>query len=133
METNKTDTLDAIFSQDGDQFSFSEQDSDEIIFIKDSCHIDVHTTDTQASVSLQVGLQLAIALIVSVTVGDTDRSRIVTQDIFQKVLAQQTNQQKLIIDNSKDVSITTTDTDISLNIQALLQVLIALVVRLDVL
>jgi spore coat protein X len=133
MEENKNDTLDAIVSQDGDQFSFTDQDSDEIIFIKDSCMIDVHTTDTQASISLQVGLQLAIALIVSITIGDTDRSKVVTQDIFQKVLAQQTNQQKIVIDNSKDVSITTTDTDISLNIQALLQVLVALVVKLDVL
>ena len=133
MEENKNDTLDAIVSQDGDQFSFTDQDSDEIIFIKDSCMIDVHTTDTQASISLQVGLQLAIALIVSITIGDTDRSKVVTQDIFQKVLAQQTNQQKIVIDNSKDVSITTTDTDVSLNIQALLQVLVALVVKLDVL
>jgi spore coat protein X len=133
MEENKNDTLDAILSQYGDQFSFTNQDSDELIFIKDSCMIDVHTTDTQASISLQVGLQLALALIVSITIGDTDRSKAVTQDIFQKVLAQQTNEQKIVIDNSKDVSITTTDTDISLNIQALLQVLVALVVRLDVL
>lgn len=60
MEENKNDTLDAIVSQDGDQFSFTDQDSDEIIFIKDSCDINVQTTDTQASVSLQVGLQLAM-------------------------------------------------------------------------
>ncbi|HAQ07513.1 MAG TPA: spore coat protein [Bacillus bacterium] len=119
--------------QDGFQFSGIEQDSDELIWIKDSCNITVQTTDTQAAVSLQVGLQLAIALVVSVTIGDTDRGRKVAQEIFQKLDSEQTNKQKIIIKNSKDINVTTTDTDLAVNIQALLQVLVAVVVKLDVL
>lgn len=124
---------DATVMQDGDQFSFVDQESDELIWIKDSCNITVQTTDTQAAVSLQVVLQLAIALVVSITVGDTDRGQSVAQEIFQQFDEEQTNKQKILIVNSKDVNIVTTDTDLSVNVQALLQVLVALVVKLDVL
>lgn len=132
--THKKDTHEeATVTQNGDQFSFVDQESDELIWIRESCNITVQTTDTQAAVSLQVGLQLAIALVISITVGDTDRGRAVVQDIFQQFNDEQTNRQKIFIDNSKDVNIVTTDTDLVINVQALLQVLVALVVRLDVL
>jgi spore coat protein X len=119
--------------QDGDQVSSVDQSSDEVIWIKDSCNISVQTTDTQASVSLQVGLQLAIALVVSIVIGDSDQGQTVAQDIFQQFNNEQTNQQRIYIDNSNDVNIVTTDTDLAVNIQSLLQVLVALVVKLDVL
>ncbi|WNS79087.1 spore coat protein [Domibacillus sp. DTU_2020_1001157_1_SI_ALB_TIR_016] len=124
---------DAEVVQDGVQKSFVDQESDELIWIKDSCNVEVHSTDTQAAVSLQVGLQLAIALVVSITIGDSDEGESVAQELFQQFDAEQTNKQKVLIDNSKDVKITTTDTDLAVNIQALLQVLVALVVKLDVL
>lgn len=130
---DEDDHNDADVVQDADQFSFIDQESDELILIKDSCNIKVQTTDTQAAVSLQVGLQLAIALVISITIGDTDRGQTVAQDIFQQFDAEQTNKQKIVIENSKDVTIKTTDTDLAVNIQALLQVLVALVVKLDIL
>ncbi|WP_421378959.1 spore coat protein [Bacillus salacetis] len=124
---------DALLLQDGTQISLNDQESDELIWIRNSCNVCVQTTDTQAAVSLQVGLQLAIALVVSITVGDSDKGKAVAQEIFQKFDSEQTNYQKIYIDNSKDVNVTTTDTDLAVNIQALLQVLVALVVKLDVL
>lgn len=124
---------DAEVVQDGFQKSVMEQESDELVWIKDSCNVEVRSTDTQAAVSLQVGLQLAIALVVSITIGDSDEGKSVAQELFQQFDAEQTNKQKVVIDNSKDVRITTTDTDLAVNIQALLQVLVALVVKLDVL
>jgi spore coat protein X len=124
---------DAEVLQAGEQNSFIEQESDELVWIKDSCNIEVHSTDTQVAVSLQVGLQLAIALVISITVGDSDEGQNVAQDLFQQLNAEQTNKQKIIIENSKDVTITTTDTDLAVSIQALLQVLVALVAKLDVL
>lgn len=119
--------------QDGDQHSSVDQSSDEVIWIKDSCNINVESTDTQASVSLQVGLQLAIALVVSIVIGDSDQGQAVAQDIYQQFDNEQTNRQRIYIDNSNDVTIVTTDTDLAVNIQALLQVLVSLVVKLDVL
>ncbi|MFC5591193.1 spore coat protein [Sporosarcina soli] len=124
---------DATVFEDGDQLSSVDQHSDEVIWIKDSCNIVVKTTDTQASVSLQVGLQLAIALVVSIVIGDSERGQAVAQDIYQQFNEEQTNKQKIYIDNSNDVNIVTVDTDLAVNIQALLQVLVSLVVKLDVL
>ncbi|MCM3790691.1 spore coat protein [Domibacillus indicus] len=132
-ENDRNKHEDAEVVQDGVQKSFIDQESDELIWIKDSCNVEVQSTDTQAAVSLQVGLQLAIALVVSITIGDSDEGESVAQELFQQFDAEQTNKQKVVIDNSKDVRITTTDTDLAVNIQALLQVLVALVVKLDVL
>ncbi|WP_082091636.1 spore coat protein [Domibacillus tundrae] len=124
---------DAEVLQDGNQNSFIDQESDELVWIKDSCNIEVHSTDTQAAVSLQVGLQLAIALVISITVGDSDEGQTVAQELLQQLDVEQVNKQKILIENSKDVTITTTDTDLAVNIQALLEVLLALVATLDVL
>jgi len=44
----------------------------------------------------------------------------------------QVNKQKLVIENSKDVKVTTTDTDVAISLQVLLQILIALVVNIDI-
>ncbi|MBD8028592.1 spore coat protein [Ureibacillus sp. Re31] len=123
----------ATVTQNFDQVMLVEQTSDELIWIKDSCNITVDTNDTQAAISLQVGLQLAIALVISISLGDSIEGRAVAQELFQKLDSEQTNKQKVYIDNSKDVTVTTTDTDIAVNIQALLQVLVSLVVKLDVL
>ena len=123
----------AVVAQDADQVSLLDQESDELIWIVDSCNVVVQTTDTQAAVSLQVGLQLAIALVISITIGDSDRGQTLAQEIFQEFDSEQTNRHQILIENSKDVNITTTDTDLTVNIQAMLQVLLALVVSLDVL
>lgn len=124
---------DTTVFQGGGQFSSVEQESDELIWIKDSCNVTVQTTDTQAAVSLQVGLQLAIALVISIAIGDSIQGQTVSQELFQQFNDEQTNKQKIYVDNSKDVNIVTTDTDLSVNIEAMLQVLLALVARLDIL
>ncbi|MEH7113943.1 spore coat protein [Neobacillus niacini] len=119
--------------ENADQVSLMEQESEELIFIKDSCNICVHTTDTQAAVSLQIALQLAIALVIRITILDSDKGQSVAQDLLQYFDSEQNNFQKISIENSKDINITTTDTDVSVNIQALLQVLLTLVAKIDVL
>jgi spore coat protein X len=131
MFEDNNDEADVV--QDADQFVSMDQESDELIFIKDSCNISVHTTDTQAAVSIQVALQLAIALVIRITIGDSDNGESVVQDLLQYFDSDQSNKQKIVIENSKDVKVTTTDTDVSANIQLLLQVLVALVAKIDVL
>ena len=119
--------------QDADQYSNIDQESDEFIFIKNSYNCCVESTDTQAAVSLQVGLQLAIALVLRITILDSNEGGAVSEELLQAFTSQQSNKQKVIIENSKDVTVTTTDTDLSVNIQALLEVLLTLVATLDVL
>jgi len=123
---------DATVSQVANQVSETEQFSSETIIVKDSCDIDIHSTDTQVAVSLQVALQVAIALVINLTIADSARAEQVTQQLLQEADIRQTNKQKLVIENSKDVKVTTTDTDVAISLQVLLQILIALVVNIDI-
>jgi spore coat protein X len=104
-----------------------------MIWVKESCNITVNSTDTQAAVSLQAGLELAISLVVNIAIGSSDDGNAVSQELLQQVRTEQTNRQKVFIYNTKDATVTTTNTDLAINIQALLQVLIALVLMIDVL
>ncbi|MBP1968460.1 spore coat protein X [Virgibacillus natechei] len=128
-----TSNQDATVVQEADQYSFMEQESAEMIWVKESCNIKVDTTDTQVGVSLQAGLQLAITLVINLTVADSNQGEAVSQELVEYFNAEQVNKQKIFIYNSKDINISTTDTDLAVNVQALLQLLIALVVMIDVL
>lgn len=124
---------DADLDQFAGQFVDNWQGSHELIHIKDSCGVKVQSTDTKLAASLQVALQAAIAIVVSISIADSDRAKAVTQELLQKIQVKQQNYQKTVILRSANVSVSTTDTDVSLNIQALLQILLALVIRIDVL
>ncbi|PZX07601.1 spore coat protein X [Psychrobacillus insolitus] len=119
--------------QDGNQVVSSKQQSYEWIIVKDSEGVEIQTTDTQAAISLQLGIQAAIAAVISVTIGDSDQGKAVAQDIKQFIKTKQRNVQKTIIEGSKNISVTTTDTDLAVNIQAMLQILVAIVAKLDIL
>ncbi|GMG76903.1 spore coat protein [Priestia aryabhattai] len=128
-----SESFDAEVVQELDQLSLIDQESDELIWIKDSCDINVTTTDTQAAIGIQVAIQVAIAIVIRIAIGDTSQNDGVLQDLLQLSEIEQTNKQKIYIENSKDVEITTTDTDVALNVQVLLQVLVAIIVLVDVL
>lgn len=123
----------ADVEQDGAQVVSNKQKSSEWIIVKDSEGVDIQTTDTQAALSLQLGIQAAIAAVITITLGDTDQARAVSQDMKQFIKTKQQNTQKTIVEKSKNVRVTTTDTDLAVNIQAMLQILVALVAKLDIL
>ena len=106
--------------------------SEEYILIKDSCDVSVHTTDTKAALSLQASLQAAIAIVISISIADSARAEKITQDLLQSSKIEQVTKQRTIIENSRNVNVTTTDTQVAANIQVLLQVLVALLVKLDI-
>ncbi|WP_129709797.1 spore coat protein [Priestia megaterium] len=128
-----SESFDAEIVQDADQLSLIDQESDELIWIKDSCDITVKTTDTQAAIGIQVAIQVAIAVVLRLTIADSEQNDGVLQDLLQLSDIEQTNKQKIYIENSKDVEISTTDTDVALNVQVLLQVLVAIIVLVDIL
>ena len=123
---------DAEVTQGAAQITSTTQQSFEWIVIKDSEGVEVHTTDTQVAVSLQAAIQAAIAVVISVTVGDSEAGKGVVQDLKQFFKSNQRNTQKTIITGSKCVKVTTTDTQVAVNIQALIQILLAIVARLDI-
>ncbi|OES45356.1 spore coat protein [Domibacillus iocasae] len=130
---NNSNRNDADVLQAADQSAATEQESFEWIIVRDSEDVEVQTTDTQAAVSLQLGIQVAIAVVISITIGDTDQSKAVVQDLKQFMRTKQQNTQKTVIEGSKHVKVATTDTDVAVNIQALLQILLAIVAKLDIL
>ncbi|WP_144526957.1 spore coat protein [Peribacillus simplex] len=115
--------------QDNNQVQLSE----ELIYIKDSCNVNVTSTDVKAALSLQAALQAAIAVIVSISIADADNAEKITQELIQSSNVKQITRQKTIVENSRDIDITTTDAQIALNIQLLLQLLLALIVEIDIL
>jgi spore coat protein X len=120
-------------TQAAEQVNKTLQLSEEYIFIKDSCDVTVSTTDTKAAVSLQASLQAIIAIIISISIADSSKAEKITQDLLQTAKIKQVTYQKTIIENSRNVDVTTTDTQVAVNIQILLQLLLALIVRLDIL
>ncbi|WP_176555743.1 spore coat protein [Virgibacillus ndiopensis] len=125
--------MDATVEQGQDSKLSNAQHSYESIVVKDSCDIEVSSNDTQAAINVQVALQVAIALVISISIADSNTANEITQDLNAKLKSSQVNSQQVYIQNSRGVNITTTDTDIAVNIQLLLQVLIAIVLRLDIL
>ncbi|MEB1807230.1 MAG: spore coat protein [Bacillaceae bacterium] len=109
------------------------QSSEELIHILNSCDVTVNTTDTKAAISLQASLQAVIALIVNIAIADSTKADTITQELLQTSKIKQQTVQKIVIDGSQNVDVTTTDTQIAANIQVLLQLLIALLVEIDVL
>lgn len=118
---------------EADQTADIDQMSHEIIIIRDSCDITVETTDTQVAASLQGALQVAIAVVVNITIADSNRAEKVTQELLEMSQIRQTNRQRLEIINSRTVDVTTTDTDVAISLQVMLQILVALFAQLGIL
>ncbi|MGG3573270.1 spore coat protein [Bacillus gobiensis] len=128
---NFSDKRDDV-NTEADQLSKIAQLSSEVIVIKDSLDIDVQTTKTQEADFLQAALQIAIALVINLTIADSKRAEQISTELFQASSIKQANRQKLVIEKSRDVSVTTTDTDVALSIQHLVQILVALVASIDI-
>jgi|UPI00041E7E4E spore coat protein X len=109
------------------------QQSFEQIVVKDSADVEISTTDNKAAVNVQVAIQAAIALVISISIADGDRAQRITQELLGNIKNAQVNRQQTIVENSRGVRITTTDNDLVVNVQVLLQVLVALLVRISVL
>ncbi|UOE92104.1 spore coat protein [Alkalihalobacillus sp. LMS39] len=119
--------------QDALQANKEIQLSEELIHIMNSSDVTVSTTDTKAAISLQASLQAAIAVVISISVADSSKAESIIQELMQYTKTRQETSQKIVIDNSQGVEVTTTDTQVALNLQLLLQVLLALLVELDIL
>jgi spore coat protein X len=107
--------------------------SEELIFIKDSCDVTVNTTDTKAALSLQAALQAAILIVLKISLASSEQAEEISQELIQSSKIKQITRQKTIIENSRKVNVTTTDTQIAVNIQLLLAILISLLFQLDIL
>ena len=120
------------FQKAAAQESKTYQISEESITIVDSADVEVTTTDTKG-VIYSSALQATIVVIISISIADSEKADRVAQELFQKSSIKQINKQETVIRNSRNVTVTTTDTDIAVNVQILLQILLALLVKLNIL
>ncbi|ADU28581.1 spore coat protein [Evansella cellulosilytica] len=120
-------------TQDAANKNKTLQLNEEYILIKDSCDVTVNSTDTKAAVNLQIGLQAAIAVLISISVASSETAEKLTQELLQSSKVKQISRQQTIVENSRNVDVSTTDTQAAVNIQILLQLLLALAVKLDIL
>lgn len=133
LDPNTSHPMDGDLAQDLSNTIETIQQSYEQIVVVDSADVEVTTTNTQAAISLQVALQATIALVISISVADSTKIEKITQDLLGKLKSSQVNRQQTYIQNSRGVRITTTDTELAVNVQLLLQVLVVLLARISIL
>lgn len=126
-ELNHSEIMQELF-----QGTDTSQGIFQVVIIKDSEAVEVTLANLQAVISLQLALQLAIALVVSVSVASATATERITQDLIQSVYSRQSNISTVVIEGSRNITVTEVGAEIALNIQILLQVLVALLAKVEV-
>ncbi|MEH6971253.1 spore coat protein [Bacillus sp. JJ675] len=121
-----------FIQQELEQVNLNKQLSDETIIIKDSCNIRVSSEDTQVVTSVLTSIQTAIVTVVLAIIDDFELAELVSQDLLQVSANKQTNRQKLVIDNSRDVVVSTEDTDVATLVTTAVQTLTVIIATLIV-
>ncbi|MBT2573789.1 spore coat protein [Bacillus sp. ISL-51] len=122
------DNDNAFIDQDLAQANISKQVSDEAIIIRDSCDINVTSTDVQAVTSVVTALNAAVVTATLTSIADGVIAELVAQDLLQLTSNKQINRQKLLIENSRGVNVTTVDADIATLISTATNTLVAILV-----
>lgn len=102
------------------------QKIEETIIIRDSCDVEVLVKDKQFALSLQAALQAIIVAILYEYVGNYEKTREISQELFQLAIQKQITKQRFIVSHSKNVKIKSFDEQVEVNIQILVQLLVAL-------
>jgi spore coat protein X len=116
----------AVIDQDPNAVSNIDQESFEWIVVKDSEGVTVNTVDTQIAAQLQTAIQTAIGIITATLVGNV-QGQVIAQELNAVLKTNQRNTQKTVIEGSKNITVSTTDTDIAANVQVAAQTLTAVV------
>lgn len=104
----------------------------QLVVVKHSENVEISLTNIQALINLQFALQLAIELILSVSLLTTAQNGRVIQDLTEVTHSSQRTVSTIVVENSRNVTVNETTADIAANVQLLLQVLLAIVAKLDV-
>ena len=124
---------DTSVSESADQYQFSNQTQNENLWIVNSSDVLVVTAQIQAAASTQLAIQLAIALILSIVIADEGESKAVYEDLLQLTATNQSMRQQTGIVDSHDILVVNVDLEASIQIQILLQILLALIAEFELL
>ncbi|MCC2526998.1 spore coat protein [Bacillus halotolerans] len=118
----------AFINQDLAQANLNKQVSDETIIIRDSCDINVTSTDVQAVTSVVTAINAAVVTATLTSIADGVIAELVAQDLLQLTANKQVNRQKLLIECSRGVNVSTVDVDIATLVSTATNTLIAILV-----
>lgn len=116
----------AFIDQNLAQANLNKQVSDETIIIRDSCDINVSSTDVQAVTSVVTAVNATVLTVALTSIADGVIAELVAQDLLQLSANKQVNRQKLLIECSRGVNITTVDADIATLVSTATNTLVAL-------
>jgi spore coat protein X len=116
----------AVIDQDPNAVSSVDQGSFEWIIVKDSEGVKVDTTDTQIVTQVQTAIQTATAIITATLVGNV-QGRVIAEELNAILKTNQRNSQKTVIEGSKNVRVSTADTDVATHTQTAIQALTSII------
>ncbi|MET3089201.1 spore coat protein [Priestia megaterium] len=116
----------ALIGTETTQKILSNQTSNSIIVVKDSCNVNISITDTQTAIILQSLLQV-LTFILTLIGLNANSIRLITAEVLLLAKVIQSSNHKIIIENSKEVHATTTNIDTVIFIQSLILILTILV------
>ena len=124
---NKRNNTYSLIKFDSNQEILSNQFSDSIIIVKNSCNVDDNLTNRQTILIFQTFIQLLIIFLLLIGL-DNNSIKLFIEEVSQIIKGIQENKQEVIIKNSNHVSVTATNTDTVIFIQTFLQALLVLLV-----
>ena len=137
LDPSSEHPLSKYLSKEDDQKSVQTvrefQLSEELILVRDSADVNVNTTDAKAAISLVASLNAFIAAIINISIASADDAEEIKQTLISSTGVKQINIQKIVVENSRGVEVNTTDVNLAVNIQILLQIILALLINLDIL
>lgn len=118
-------------SSSGNQYSLNSQAQSESLMIVNSSDIAVITAQIQAAISVQVAIQFALAFVLSIVIADDAQSKDVYEELLQLTATSQSMRQQTGIVDSHDILVVNVDLEASVQIQILLQILLALIAEFE--
>jgi len=106
----------AVIDQDADAVSSIKQGSFEWIIVKDSEGVHVDTVDTQTAAQVQNLVNGVIGAVLAGIVGNI-QGKVIAQELNSILKTNQKNNQKTVIEGSKNVRVSTVDTDTAAQVQ----------------
>lgn len=118
-------------AESADQRSFASQSQNENLMIINSSDVAVITAQIQAAISVQVAIQFALAFVLSIVIADDARRKEIYEELMQLTATSQSMRQQTGIVDSHDILVVNVDLEASVQIQILLQILLALIAEFE--
>lgn len=108
-------------------------DAEETIYIVGSEAITINSTNNKIALSLQAAVQAIIALVIQLTIADSDKADSVRNQISSNMKWLNRKMKVIYIENSSHVTVTVSSVDIAVTLQFMLQILLSILATVDIL